>query len=55
VNQDGRIERMMYNLKYDPEENINLAIDPQYRELMLEPDYRLHSGWRNAINIDFKH
>jgi hypothetical protein len=24
-------------------------------ELMLEPDYRLHSGWRNAIEIDFKH
>lgn len=49
MNQDGRIERMMYNLKYDPEENINLAIDPQYRELMLEPDNRLHGGWENAF------
>jgi iduronate 2-sulfatase len=52
IKQDGRIERMMYNLKNDPEENINLAIDPQYRELMLDLDNRLHGGWKNAFNMD---
>jgi hypothetical protein len=45
----------MYNLKNDPEENVNLAPKPEWREIMLDLDNRLHGGWRNAIEIDSKH
>ena len=44
IKVNGEIERMMYNLKEDPEENINLIVKSGNEKLMIRMDKLLHSG-----------
>jgi iduronate 2-sulfatase len=50
IKEDGVIERMLFDLRTDPEENINLIAEPGNEELIIELDKRLHNGWENAIS-----
>ncbi|MDX9880469.1 MAG: sulfatase [Prolixibacteraceae bacterium] len=52
VKNNGEMERMIYNLEEDPEENINLLAKPGNENLMIRLDHLLHSGWKNSFNAD---
>jgi arylsulfatase A-like enzyme len=46
---NNRYARMLYDHKYDPKENINIAERPENAELVKELSQRLKKGWKAAV------
>ncbi|QDU50262.1 sulfatase [Gimesia panareensis] len=47
-------EYELYDHERDPEENVNLAVEPQYRPLLQQLKQQLHAGWRGALPAESK-
>ena len=45
--KDG--EKMLFDLRADPEENLNLAIFPQQKENLARLEKMLRAGWKDAL------
>ena len=47
-------EYELYDHERDPEENVNLAVEPQYQPLIEQLKKQLHAGWRGALPVKSK-
>jgi iduronate 2-sulfatase len=47
--RDGFVEYELYDHSVDPDENTNVAGDPQYAEILTDLRDRLHAGWKSEI------
>jgi iduronate 2-sulfatase len=49
LNKSGAFRQVeLYDLKNDPEGNVNLARDPAHRDRIPELTRQLHAGWKAA-------
>lgn len=42
----------LYDHQQDPDENVNLADQPEHKKLIAELSKQLHAGWRGALPLD---
>ena len=44
----------LYDHKLDPDENINVAFNPEHKEMIKKLSEQLHEGWRDALPPKYK-